>query len=269
MGGLSKAVLFLFIAAVAIGGGAVFGLRAGRNKVGSPGLVKPDFATVTNAGSISVFAARVAPGPHVIVFDTGLDPNGRPVDAVLSALQAGRDDVTDVFLTHAHFDHISGVGALPKARVHLGEADVPIATGRAKPRALIPLLLGLAMSTPPITVSAPLSGLTIIDVGAPDAAGVTKRVKAIPVPGHTAGSYAYLYDGVLVVGDIMVFKQGRLEPTPWIVDPAPEENKASIRSLKTELAGDTIDIVCTSHGGCTPKGLGRDLLDDLIARVGG
>jgi len=269
MTGPSKTLLFLGVTVVALGGGAVFGLRAGRNKIGTPGEIKPGLAVVTNAGGIGVFAARVAPGPHVILFDTGLDPQGRPVDALLSALQAGRDDVTDVFLTHGHFDHISGVNVVPKARVHLGAADIPMATGQAKPAAFVPMLLGLAMKTPPIAVNAPLTGTAILPVGAPDASGTPKAVKAIPVPGHTPGSYAYFYDGVLIAGDIMIFKDGRLELTPWIFDPDPDANKAAIRSLKTALMGETVDIVCTSHGGCTPKGLGRNLLDDLISRIGG
>jgi hypothetical protein len=67
----------------------------------------------------------------------------------------------------------------------------------------------------------------------------------------------------------MVLKQGRLDTTPRVFNPHPAENEASIRSLKTQLAGQTIDIVCTSHGGCTPKGLGRMLLDELITRLGG
>src|ERR1041384_4625138 len=118
-----KVLFVLLIIVVAIGGGAVLGLRAGRDKVGQLSEVKPRFATVTNAAGISLFAARVADGPHVIVFDTGLDPQGRPVDAVLAALKASRDDVTDVFLTHGHFDHVSGVPALTKAHIHLGAAD--------------------------------------------------------------------------------------------------------------------------------------------------
>jgi glyoxylase-like metal-dependent hydrolase (beta-lactamase superfamily II) len=116
-------------------------------------------------------------------------------------------------------------------------------------------------------VNAPLTGAQVISVGAPDAAGGPKSVKAYPVPGHTPGSYVFLYDGVLIAGDIMVYKQGRLEPTPRVFDPHPEQNKASIRSLKTQLENETIDVVCTAHGGCTPKGLGRNLLDELISRV--
>ena len=100
-------------------------------------------------------------------------------------------------------------------------------------------------------------------------ADATKVVKAFPVPGHTPGSYAFLYDGVLMVGDIMVLKQGRLEPPPRVFNPHPEQNQAAIVSLKKQLANETVDIVCTSHGGCTPKGLGKMLLDDLISRLGG
>src|SRR5262249_49408704 len=107
-----KVLFVLLIIVVAIGGGAVLGLRAGRDKVGQAAEVKPGFATVTNAAGISLFAARVADGPHVILFDTGLDPEGRPIDAVLAQLKATRADVTDVFLTHAHVDHTSGVPVL-------------------------------------------------------------------------------------------------------------------------------------------------------------
>ncbi|HEY2732204.1 MAG TPA: MBL fold metallo-hydrolase [Polyangia bacterium] len=264
-----KVLLVLVIVAAAIGGGAAFGLRAGRNKVGTPSVLKPDFFVVTNAMGIGLFAARVAPGPHVIFFDTGLDPEGRPVDALLRALGASRDDVTDVFLTHGHFDHVAGARVLTNARLHLGAPDVPLAAGQIQPDALVPMLLGKVLATPPVTANAPMVLPATFPVGAPSDAGATKMVKAYPTPGHTPGSYVFLYDGVLIAGDIMVLKQGRLDPPPRVFNPHPAENEASIKSLKTQLAGEAIDIVCTSHGGCTPKGLGRMLLDELITRLGG
>jgi glyoxylase-like metal-dependent hydrolase (beta-lactamase superfamily II) len=262
-----KLLLGILIVAGAIGGGAVLGLRASRSKVSDLGELRPGLVGVTNSIGISLFAARVDAGPHVILFDTGLDPQGRPVDALLTALKAGRDDVSDVFLTHAHFDHVAGAPLLAKARVHLGAADVPVATGKQPPDGLVSLLLGKAMQAAPITVNAPITAAGPIAVGTPDAAGAAKSVKAFPVPGHTPGSYVYLYDGVLIAGDIMVFKQGRLEPTPRVLDPHPDQNKAAIRSLKAQLENETVDVVCTAHGGCTPKGLGRNLLDELISRV--
>jgi hydroxyacylglutathione hydrolase len=261
-----KFLLVLLVILVAVGGGAVLGLRASRGKVGAPALLKPDFAVVTNSIGIGLYAARVAPGPHVVVFDTGLDPQGRPVDALLTLLGASRDDVSDVFLTHGHFDHVAGAPLLAKARVHLGAADLAIASGQAQPDGIVPMLLGKALATPPLTANAPLTGAASFPEGAPEAG---KVVKAIPVPGHTPGSYAFLYDGILVAGDIMQYRQGRLDETPRVFNPNPAQNKAAILSLKPLLANETIDIVCTSHGGCTPKGLGKTLLDELIARLGG
>jgi len=262
-------LLVQFLFAVAVGGGAAIGLRAGRNKVGATALLKPDFVVVTNAMGIGLYAARVAPGPHVILFDAGLDPQGRPIDALLRALGAGRDDVTDVFHPHGHFDHVAGAPVLTKARLHLGAADVPLAAGKIKPDGLLPLLLGKVLDTPPVTADVPIMQAASFPVGAPEAMAATRTVKAFPVPGHTPGSYVFLYDGVLVAGDIMALKQGRLDPTARIFNPHPEENEAAIRSLKVQLANEPIDIVCTAHGGCTPKGLGRMLLDDLISRLGG
>ena len=197
--------VIVLVVLAAVGGGAAVGLRGARNKIGQPGLLKPDFALVTNAASISVYAARVAPGPHVVFFDSGIDPKGRPVEALLATLGASPDDVTDVFLTHGHGDHIGGVPLLPKARVHLGAPDVPLAAGQIEPDALLPRLFGKVLANPPLTANAPITGAASFPVGSPDPA---KVVKAFPVPGHTPGSYAFLYDGVLMVGDIMLLNAG-------------------------------------------------------------
>jgi hydroxyacylglutathione hydrolase len=261
-------VIAVVLAALAVGAGV--GLRAGRTKFGAVTEVKPDFVAVTNSGFITLFAARVAPGPHVVVFDSSLDPQARPVDALLGALHASRDDITDVFLTHGHYDHVAGAGVLTKAKLHLGAADVALAAGQVNPEMLLPTLLGKLLATPPVTINAPMTGATTFEVGAAEPTKVApKTVKAFPVPGHTPGSFAFLYDGVLVVGDIMMFKEGRLVTPPRVFDPHPAENTASILSLKKQLANETVDVVCTAHGGCTPKGLGRTLLDDLASRLGG
>jgi hydroxyacylglutathione hydrolase len=254
--------LFIFaIVLVAIAGGAVIGMRAGREKFSPPTEVKAGLYLVKSAGGIYLYGTRA--GPNVILFDTGADPEARPVDGLLSALNAHRDDVKEIFLTHGHFDHISGAAPFSGARIYLGAGDLGLASGTVMPDALAGQVLTKAMRPPAIKVTNPLNGRETISLGD------GKTVKAFPVPGHTAGSFAFLYDGVLFPGDIMIFKEGRLETTPAIFDAHPEENKAAIRSLKGQLVADTVETVCTAHGGCTPKGLGRNLLDDLIGRVGG
>jgi hydroxyacylglutathione hydrolase len=254
-----KGFLAFVITIAILAGGAVGLIRYGRTKVGAPAEVKPQIVSVENASGIYLFAAR--PGAHVILFDTALDPEGRPIDAALGALRASRSDVSDVFLTHGHMDHTAGAALLGKAKIHLGAGDVALAEGKAEPEALFGKVMNKIVPAPPVTVTDPLSAASTVDVGD------GKNVKALPVPGHTPGSYAFLYDGVLFVGDIMVFKQGRLELPPRMFDHHPEENKTAIRSLKTQLGEAPVETVCTAHGGCTPKGLGRSLLDDLISRV--
>jgi glyoxylase-like metal-dependent hydrolase (beta-lactamase superfamily II) len=258
---LKNFLIFLIVVTALVGAFTVV-LRVGRGKFNSPKEVKGNLYSVTNAGGVYILATKV--GNKVILFDSGADPLARPIDSLLSTLQAGRQDVGDIFLTHGHIDHIAGAPSFPGARVHLGAGDVDLAAGKVAPDALMGKLLVKLAPVPPLTrVTNPLPGKAIIEVGD------GKSVKAFPVPGHSRGSFAFLYDDVLIPGDIMVFKQGHLEPTPSVFDAHPEENKAAIRSLKTQLEGETIDLVCTAHGGCTPKGLGRILLDDLIKRVGG
>ena len=46
-----------------------------------------------------------------------------------------------------------------------------------------------------------------------------------------------------------------------------DASKAAIRELNKALEKEEFETVCTGHGGCTPKGLGRNLLGDLVGRL--
>ena len=257
-----RAIKNLFVLVIilgVLGGGAVAALRVARGRPSAPETIKPNLVGVSAAG-MSVYAARV--GSKVIVFDTGADPEARPVDAALAALGAGRGDVSDVFITHAHSDHTGGAAVFGGAKIHLGAADVPVASKKAEAPNLAPRVMAKLLSTPAVNVTDPMVGVVNVDVGN------GKSVKAIPVPGHTPGSYAFLYDGVLFSGDAMVFKQGRLDRAPKFFDADPDAAKGALTSLKQQLAGTEIEEVCTGHGGCTPKGLGKNLFDDLLGRLG-
>jgi glyoxylase-like metal-dependent hydrolase (beta-lactamase superfamily II) len=282
-----KNLLVLAIIVVLLGAGATVGLRIARGKPSGVEEVKPGLVVASSVSSY-VYAAKV--GKKVILFDAGADPAGAPIDAVLGWLHAARSDVTDVFVTHGHGDHTAGASTLGKVRIRLGAGDIALAEKKVPPDALAGKAFTLAMTFPAITASDPITGPATIEVGqtdgsaakdppkepadpkdppkdAKDPAKDAKKVKAFPIPGHTAGSYAYLYDGVLFVGDAMVFKKGRLDPAMKLFDAHPEENKAAIRALQKQIENEEIDIICTGHGGCTPKGLGRNQLSDLVARL--
>ena len=256
-----KNLLVLAIIVALLGAGATVGLRIARGKSSGVEEIKPGLVVASSVSSY-VYAAKV--GNKVILFDAGADPAGAPIDALLGWLHAARSDITDVFVTHGHGDHTAGASTLGKVRIRLGAGDIALAEKKIPHEAVAGKAFTLAMTFPAITPSDPITGPATIDVGQDKDA---KKVKAFPIPGHTAGSYAYLYDGVLFVGDAMVFKQGRLDPAMKLFDARPDENKAAIRALQKQIENEEIDIICTGHGGCTPKGLGRNQLVDLVARI--
>jgi glyoxylase-like metal-dependent hydrolase (beta-lactamase superfamily II) len=70
-------------------------------------------------------------GDKVVVFDGGIDDEGHALDALLGKMGASRDEVTDVFLTHGHFDHVALVPLCGKARIRLGDGDTEMAAQKA------------------------------------------------------------------------------------------------------------------------------------------
>lgn len=75
---------------------------------------------------------------RTIVVDTGFDAaegakRGRKVDrapaAALEQIGVAAGSVDQVVVTHLHYDHAGTLGAFPKARFHLQEAEMAYATG--------------------------------------------------------------------------------------------------------------------------------------------
>ena len=238
---------------------AVVGARTMRGKFEPPTEIKPGMAQV-EAGGALVVAARV--GNKVILFDAGMDEQGRAVDALLKFMKASRGDVSDIFLTHGHPDHIAAVNLFPAARVHAGAADAGWLAGAERPTLLLPRLMMAIMPSVTARLTDPLDGPAEIKLED------GRTVRCLPVPGHTPGSYVYLFDRVLIVGDIMRLTKERLAPMADMVDEHPLENKQSVKALKPLLKDVPIDFVSTGHGGTTPPGQGRRMLDSHFAALG-
>lgn len=52
-----------------------------------------------------------------------IDQSGGPLPKRLAELGVKADDVTDIVLTHLHFDHAGGATAFPRAKVHVQRAN--------------------------------------------------------------------------------------------------------------------------------------------------
>lgn len=195
-----------------------------------------------------IYAARVEGG--VIAVDLGWDGDGDALRGLLERLDAAPEDVVAVFLTHGHRDHIAAWPSVASARYYLGAAEVSRFLGADAYEAFLPRLVG-RLSEPERPRPGRLTlhrihGDTAIAFG-PD------TLRAFPLPGHTPGSTAYLFRGILFVGDAVTWTplRGFHSARPEYSDDV-ERSRRSLEDLWTRVAVYDVDWVCTAHGKCAP-----------------
>lgn len=193
-----------------------------------------------------IYAARTDSG--VVVIDLGWGDAGGALARGLGRIGAKPEDVTRVFLTHSHRDHIAGWRAVPQARFHLHEAEVPYFLGRARhadlPSRTASALFARAEPAANALALRPFSGDTAFVLGA-------DTIRAFRVSGHTPGSSAYLFRRVLFVGDAVArsYLTG-YGPAYRIFTADEAENEASLEALFARALPLGVDWVCTAHGKC-------------------
>ena len=180
---------------------------------------------------------------QVVLIDAGNDASGAAILAELTRRQLGPDAVSTIFLTHGHADHTGALALFPKAQVMALEAEVPLVEGTAGSRGPVTQLFPVRPTG--VKVTKPLLDGDAVMIG-----DTTVRVYA--VPGHTAGSAAYLVNGVLFLGDSAdVASDGSLIAAPWIFSDSQAENRASLVRLEQRLVADGASVLTMvpSHSG--------------------
>ena len=212
------------------------------------------------AGSVPKSVDRVVFGPVTVflgekngkypdanqVIVTGADVRAA-LDAPLVANRIGEpfDRADLVVLTHVHEDHMAGLHRLPRAPVHVHREDIPAARswqGYAD-------ALGVSDAVRPALLQklerefhyAPRPDAIPYDDGATwDLGGV--RVRAVHLPGHTAGHCALLIEphGIAFIGDIDLTGFG-----PYYGDAS--SSLASFRKTLKQLPELPADVWITGH----------------------
>lgn len=194
-----------------------------------------------------IYAARTDSG--VVAIDLGWAGAGGTLRRRLRDLGAAPADVTDVFLTHSHRDHIAAWRTVRGARFHLWQPEEALFVGTRQhvdfPSRVARANANDAGPRPGEVDVRTFSGDTMFVVGG-------DTVWAYTVPGHTAGSAAYLFRGILFVGDAVARK-------PWRgfagADPLfsmdTRMNRQSLIGLFARVPMERVRWVCNAHAKCS------------------
>ncbi|MFF3751538.1 MBL fold metallo-hydrolase [Streptomyces sp. NPDC002018] len=163
----------------------------------------------------------------LVVVDTGLPGHRRGLTDTLAKLGASVTDIKAVLITHAHIDHLGLAARLHReagATVWVHRADAPTLAAARPARAgvtaersivpyllrrpsaaLLPLRLALrgGFSPEPVREPETFDGRRVLRP-------VPGSPEAVPLPGHTPGSTAYLFPrhGAVFTGDALITHDG-------------------------------------------------------------
>lgn len=231
----------------AIGSLEAYALRDGGftqpndNKVLGVGKTKEEVAAVLTAAGLSgeTFDLSIQPllvktPDHVILFDTGAGSGAGDAAGKLPISLAATDvipaSVNDIFISHAHFDHIGGlVGAdgtlrFPNASIHISAPEWAALKANKEQEAVVKAITTKVVEFQP--------GADIIP-------GV---VKAVEVKGHTPGHSAYLItsgdQSLLYIGDTAHHSVVSVQHPDWTIayDGDAPTAQASRKALLDSLA---------------------------------
>ena len=111
-----------------------------------------------------------------------------------------------------------------------------------------------------MNVTDPLVGRTEFDFDG-------EKLLALPLPGHTPGSYIFVWKGVLFAGDSIHITGDKFGFAQGVFSLDLPLSRRGVAQLRNNLGTTRVDQVCTGHEGCTSPADTARLLEDLVKRA--
>jgi hydroxyacylglutathione hydrolase len=221
---------------------ALLGRRSAQDGVEVNGvrIVKDGMVTV---GVVPVTESTVA------LIDAGNDANGAAILEELSRRNLDPNAVVAILITHGHPDHTGAISRFPKAEVMSIDREAALVEGLEGAHG--PLTRLFPVRPTGVKVTRPLKDNETVTIG-------QTQIRAFSIPGHTAGSAAYLVNEVLFVGDAAdISRGGEIQGAPWIFSDDQAEDRASLVGLERRLKAENLPVkaIAFAHSGVLTDGL--------------
>lgn len=239
---IALVILVLVIAAAVPIASAMLGRKSADDGVEVNGvrIVKDGFVTI---GVVPISDKGVA------LIDAGNDKTGAAILGELSRRKLDRDAVAAILITHGHQDHTAAIALFPKAEVMSLEREVAMIEGREGGHGPVTRLF--TVSPTGVKVSRPLQDGETVTLD-------QTEIRVFAIPGHSAGSAAYLVNQVLFLGDSAdIGRSGEVQGSPWIFSDSQSGNRASLVALHKRLSGEgaPVKAIAFAHSGVLSDGL--------------
>ena len=186
---------------------------------------------------------------EVALIDAGYDKSGKAVLSELYRRGLGPEAVKAILLTHGHIDHIGAAAMFPKAEIMALAEDVAMAEGRTGHKGFLPCLLPVKLTG--LKVTRILSDGETFKLG-------NLNFRVFSIPGHTAGSAAFLVGGVLFLGDsAFATRDSGLREASCPFSEDMKRNRASLARLGRLLDGEnnSVEAIIFSHSSPLTRGI--------------
>ncbi len=185
---------------------------------------------------------------RITVIDAGRRRSGPRVLECIGNLGRSPEEISHIVSTHYHLDHIGGIAHLQAAsagRVAVHRSEVPfVQGGKPLPSPFQNPLLAFLMA-PFVRLSRPPRFSVDLCLQDGDMFEPLGGMEVVHTPGHTPGSISLYFsrEGLLIAGDALEFRRGRLQLPSRRFTSDMAQAKESVR----RLAGLDFEVLCLSH----------------------